>query len=446
MISMRGGDLFMDIWHVRGGNRLFGSCRVQGSKNATLPVLAASMVFPAHSHIRGVPQLRDVDAAVSILSHLGCRVEREENELYIDSGLITDAEVPRELMAEMRSSVIFMGALLARCGEARLSLPGGCQLGKRPIDLHLSSLHAMGAEISEEGRDIFCRAAKLHGAEIDLRFPSVGATENIMLAACTAEGRTTIRGAAREPEIVALQQYLCSLGAHISGAGSDTVVICGASARESTDFTVPSDRIVASTLACACAAAGGRIILSGVKSDHFLTVLHFLNEAGCDIIHFNDIVEISSDGKLRAPSNIVTAPYPGFPTDAQPILMAALLRAQGTTRFTETIFENRFRQVSELRRLGADIRVRGTEAVLRGVKELHGETLTAPDLRGGAAMVVAGLTARGETRVIDAGHIARGYESFDDRLCALGAEVWIEHKGKGINEDGIEQEKPAALQ
>ena len=265
-----------------------------------------------------------------------------------------------------------------------------------------------------------------------------------MLAACAAEGRTTIRGAAREPEIVSLQQYLASLGVHITGAGGDTIVICGASPRESTDFTVPSDRIVASTLACACAAAGGRIILTGADPEHFLTVLHFLNEAGCDIIHFNDIVEISSNGELHAPKRIVTAPYPGFPTDAQPILMAALLLAQGTTHITETIFENRFRQVGELRRLGADIRVEGTEARLRGVKELHGETMTAPDLRGGAAMIVAGLTARGETRVIDAGHITRGYESFDDRLCALGAEVWIEHKGKGTYENAIEQDQSAA--
>ena len=435
----------MDIWHVRGGNRLFGSCRVQGSKNASLPVLAASMVFPAHSVIRNVPKLRDVDAAISILSHLGCRVERDEGALYLDSSDITRAEIPHALMAEMRSSVIFMGALLARCGEARLSLPGGCQLGKRPIDLHLSALRAMGAEISEEGRDIFCRAEGLHGAEIDLRFPSVGATENIMLAACAAEGRTTIHGAAREPEIVALQDYLSLLGAHITGAGSGRIVICGASPRTSADFSVPSDRIVASTLACACAAAGGRIILSGVNSGHFLTVLHFLNEAGCDIIHFNDIVEVSSDGELHAPGSIVTAPYPGFPTDAQPILMAALLRARGATHITETIFENRYRQVSELRRLGADISVDGTEAIVRGVKELHGETLTAPDLRGGAAMVVAALTARGETRVVDAGHIARGYENFDDRLCALGAEVWIEHKGKGTNDNASQQDHPAAF-
>lgn len=418
----------MDIWHVRGGNRLFGTCRVQGSKNASLPVLAASVVLPVRSVLKNVPRLKDVDAALRILAHLGCRVERDEEELFIDSTSFTGAEIPRELMAEMRSSVIFMGALLARCGEANLSLPGGCQLGKRPIDLHLSALRRMGARIEEEGSDLFCRADQLHGADIDLRFPSVGATENIMLTACAAEGQTTIRGAAREPEIVSLQEYLVSIGADIQGAGSDTITIRGAEGRDHTTYTVPSDRIVASTLACACAAAGGRIILSGVRSEHFSTVLHFLNEAGCDIINFNDIVEISSRGNLLSPGHIVTAPYPGFPTDAQPILMAALLRSRGTTQFTETIFENRYRQVSELRRLGADLTVSGTEAVLHGVDMLHGETLTASDLRGGAAMIVAGLQARGETRIIDAGHIARGYECFDDTLCALGAEVWIEHK------------------
>jgi len=418
----------MDIWHVRGGNRLFGSCRVQGSKNASLPVLAASAALPVRSVLRNVPWLKDVDAALQILSHLGCRIERGESELVIDSSTFTGAEIPRELMEEMRSSVIFMGALLARCGEAKLSLPGGCQLGKRPIDLHLSALRQMGAEIAEEGSDIYCRARKLHGADIDLRFPSVGATENIMLAACAAEGVTTIRGAAREPEIVSLQEYLSGIGVKINGAGSGCITIDGVEKREETDYTIPSDRIVAATLACACAAAGGRLILSGVDCNHFSTVLHFLNQAGCDIIKLNDIVEIISDGKLRSPGAIVTAPYPGFPTDAQPILMAALLRAQGTTHITETIFENRYRQVSELRRLGADITVSGTDATVRGVETLHGGTLTAPDLRGGAAMIVAGLHAKGETVVIDAGHIARGYEKFDDTLCALGADVWIEHK------------------
>ncbi len=418
----------MDIWHVRGGNRLFGSCRVQGSKNAALPVLAASMALPARTHLRNVPRLKDVDAAVRILRHLGCSVEEGEGELLIDSSAPCGAAIPRELMGEMRSSVIFMGALLGRCGEAALSLPGGCQLGKRPIDLHLAALRAMGAEIREEGSDLYCRTDGLHGAEIELRFPSVGATENIMLAACAAKGRTRIRGAAREPEIVCLQDYLVSLGAHIAGAGSDTVTICGADARPGTDFTLPGDRIVAATLGCACAAVGGRILLSGVDPSHFSTVLHFLNEAGCDIIQFNDVVELTSSGSLRAPGPIVTEPYPGFPTDAQPVLMAALLRAEGTTRITETIFENRYRQVGELRRLGADISVNGTEAVVRGVKKLRGASLTASDLRGGAAMIVSALGAEGESCIFDAGHIRRGYEDLDDRLCALGADLWIEHK------------------
>ena len=424
---MRGG-IFMDIWHVRGGNRLFGSCRVQGSKNATLPILAACMVLPARTRLHNVPRLRDVDAAVDILRHLGCRVEEGEGELEIDSRAAGGAEIPRELMAQMRSSVIFMGALLGRFGEARMSLPGGCQLGKRPIDLHLAALRAMGAEIREEGRDLKCSSKGMHGADITLSFPSVGATENIMLAASAAKGRTRIRGAAREPEIVSLQDYLVSLGAHIVGAGSDTITICGADAREETDFTIPGDRIVAGTLACACAAAGGSILLSGADPSHFSTLLYFLNEAGCDIIQFNDVVELSSSGSLCAPGRVVTAPYPGFPTDAQPILMAALLRADGTTRITETIFENRFRQVSELRRLGADIRLSGTDAVVRGVERLRGASLTASDLRGGAAMIVAALAAEGETTVFDAGHIRRGYEDLDDRLCALGADLWVEHK------------------
>ena len=420
----------MEIWHIRGGNRLFGSCRVQGSKNASLPVLAATIALPNRSVIRNVPRLNDVSAAVSILSHLGCRVEStgQNNELAVDSRQVCRAEIPRGLMEEMRSSVIFMGALLARCGEAKLSLPGGCQLGKRPIDLHLSALRAMGAEIEEEGSDLCCRAERLHGVPIELRFPSVGATENIMLAACAAEGKTVIRGAAKEPEIVALQNYLRSLGVHIHGAGSDEITIDGADARPEASFTVPSDRIAAATFACACAAAGGRILLSGVQFEHFSTVLHFLKCAGCDIIQFNDIVEIASNGTLHAPGHIVTEPYPGFPTDAQPILMAALLRAQGTTRITETIFENRYRQVGELRRLGADIRLDGQEAAVHGVRSLRGASLTASDLRGGAAMIVAALSAGGETTVIDAGHIARGYENLDDRLCALGADVRLEHR------------------
>lgn len=418
----------MDIWHVRGGKRLLGSLRVQGSKNAALPVLAASMARPCRSVLRNVPRIRDVDAAVRILRRLGCRADwEEEHTLVVDSRGARGAEIPPELMEEMRSSVVFMGALLTRFGEAKLSLPGGCRLGRRPIDLHLAALRQMGAEIEESGGGILCRAGRLHGAELALSFPSVGATENILLAACGAAGETRLVGAAREPEIAALADYLRSLGAEIEGAGSAVITVRPGAARGETDFRVPFDRIAAATLACACASAGGRIGLTDLDPAQFSSVLHFLNQAGCDILYYRDRVEIASSGRLRAVGPVVTAPYPGFPTDAQPLLMAALLRAEGETRITETIFENRCRHVGELRRLGAEIALDGRAAVIRGVETLRGAALTAPDLRAGAALIAAGLAAEGETDVSDTGHIARGYERLDETLCSLGAELWVEH-------------------
>lgn len=417
----------MDIWHMRGGNRLDGACFVQGSKNASLPIIAASIISPARTELMNVPQLRDVDAALRILRHLGCTAEQRQNEVYIDSTYLSCSAIPNSLMEEMRSSVIFMGALLARCGEARLSLPGGCQLGRRPIDLHLSALRQMGAVVDEDGSEIYCRAEKLHGAVIDLPFPSVGATENIMLTACAARGRTVINGAAREPEITALQDYLCTMGAEIGGAGSSTVVIEGFSANDHAVCRMIPDRIVASTIACAAAAVGGNVEMRGVAPEHFSTVLYFLNQAGCDIISNNRTVRVKSSGRLKAPGEISTRPYPGFPTDAQPVLMAALLKAEGRTVITENIFENRYRQVPELRRLGADIVTEGKRAEIWGVGCLHGSALSATDLRGGAAMIVAGLSADGETVVFDDGHITRGYERFDMRLRALGADIFLEY-------------------
>lgn len=417
----------MDIWHIRGGNTLEGACFVQGSKNATLPIIAASIISPARSELMNVPQLRDVDAALRILRHLGCTAEQRQNEVFIDSTYLSGSSIPHSLMEEMRSSVIFMGALLARCGEARLSLPGGCQLGKRPIDLHLSALRKMGAQIEEDGPEIYCRAERLRGAEIELPFPSVGATENIMLAACSARGRTVIRGAAREPEISALQDYLAAMGAKISGAGSDTLTIEGFAASGRAVSRIIPDRIVASTIACAAAAVGGNVEMRGVAPEHFSTVLYFLNQAGCDIISNNRAVRVKSTGRLKAPGEISTQPYPGFPTDAQPVLMAALLRAEGKTVITENIFENRYRQVPELRRLGADIITQGRRAEIWGVDCLHGTALNATDLRGGAAMIVAGLSADGETVIFDDGHITRGYERFDVRLRALGADIFLEY-------------------
>ena len=417
----------MELWHIRGGNRLEGACFVQGSKNASLPILAASIICPASTELLNVPQLRDVDAALRILRHLGCWAEQSGGEVTIDSRNLSCCSIPHSLMVEMRSSVIFMGALLARCGEARLSLPGGCQLGKRPIDLHLAALRKMGAEIEEDRGEIFCRAEALKGAEIVLPFPSVGATENIMLAACAARGETVIHGAAREPEIAALQDYLKAMGADVRGAGTDTVTIGSLSPEKHIACRIIPDRIVASTIACAAACTGGNVELRGIDPRQFSTVLRFLNQAGCDIISTDRSVRLRSEGELKAVGEISTAPYPGFPTDAQPVLMAALLKAKGLTRITENIFENRYRQVPELCRLGADIVTNGKIAEIWGVDCLHGTALTATDLRGGAAMIVAGLSAQGETLICDDGHISRGYERFDIRLRALGADISLEY-------------------
>ena len=416
----------MDIWHLRGGNRLEGACFVQGSKNASLPIIAASIISPARSELLNVPQLRDVDAALRILRHLGCTAEQWGSDVYIDSSGLCRSTIPHSLMVEMRSSVIFMGALIARCGSARLSLPGGCQLGKRPIDLHLAALRQLGAEIDESGGEINCQAQELHGADITLPFPSVGATENIMLAAVRAKGDTVIRGAAREPEIVALQEYLRAMGLNVTGAGSSTICIGAFKPEKAVSHRIIPDRIVASTIACAAAAAGGNVEMRGVDPSHFSTVLHFLKLAGCDIMNSKRSVRIRSHGKLSAVGEVSTEPYPGFPTDAQPVLMAALLKAEGCTVITENIFENRYRQVPELQRLGADIAVSGRQAEIWGVDCLHGSALTATDLRGGAAMLVAARAARGESTVFDDGHITRGYERFDMRLRSLGADIYLE--------------------
>ena len=416
----------MDIWRIRGGRKLEGVCFVQGSKNASLPILAASILEPCESELQNVPQLRDIDAALRILRHLGCVAEQRDNEVYINARGVTNCSIPHKLMLEMRSSVIFMGALLARCGEARLSPPGGCQLGKRPIDLHLSALRQLGAEIEETGDEIICRAGRLRGAEIMLPFPSVGATENIMLAASAAEGETVIHGAAREPEIGALEDFLRQMGCEVHGAGTDTIVIGGRHPVRHIDHRILADRIVAATVACAAAACGGSVELRGIEPEHFSTVLHFLKQAGCDIMCQNRSVWLRSGGKLHGVGEICTEPYPGFPTDAQPVLMAALLKAKGRSVIRETIFENRFRQVPELVRLGADITLHDQIAEIWGVDSLKGTVLNATDLRGGAAMIVAGLTADGQTLVCDEGHIRRGYERFDARLRALGADICLD--------------------
>ena len=417
----------MDIWHIFGGERLRGSLRVQGSKNASLPILAAAILAPQRCELLRVPRLTDVEAALCILRRLGCTAAWQDDTLCIDTTTLSSCAIPPELMAEMRSSVIFMGALLARCGEAQLSLPGGCKLGKRPIDLHLKALRSLGAEITEAGGALFCRASKLTGAVIALPFPSVGATENAMLAACGARGESVIRGAAREPEIVALQGFLRAMGCEIEGAGTGTIRIGGLRSPGFVRYAIPADRIAAATFGCAVLGCGGDIELRGVESQQISAVLHFLNAAGCDIIENKASLRLRASGRPLPVGAVVTAPYPGFPTDAQPLLMAALLRARGRTLLRETIFEERFRQVPELCRLGAQITVEGQTAEIIGVERLHGDTLHATDLRGGASMILAALSAEGESLVLDEGHVRRGYEDFDAALESLGAHIVLEH-------------------
>ena len=415
----------MSVWHIAGGNRLSGSVTVQGAKNAVLPIMAASVLAQGETELLNVPTLRDVNTTIRILRGLGCSVEREGDAVYIDSRPMSRSEIPHSLMRELRSSVIFLGALLARCGHARLSMPGGCELGPRPIDLHLMALRALGAEIDERGGDLICSAPSgLRGAGIALPMPSVGATENAMLAACAAEGETVIMNAAREPEITELQTFLQTLGADVTGAGSATVRVRGKKLEPfRVGHRIMPDRIVSSTLLCACAAAGGDVELRAVEPRHFSTVLHSLSECGCDIMSNSSSVRLRSGGNLKAPMPVITGPYPGFPTDAQPLMLAACLKARGTSVFVENVFQNRFRFTEELQRLGARIHTEGRVAVVTGVEALHGAPTVATDLRGGAALIIAALSAEGETDILDSGHVERGYESFDERLAALGADI-----------------------
>lgn len=413
----------MSIWRIAGGQPLNGDIRIQGAKNAVLPIMAASILSSCETELLNCPDLSDVNASVNILRHLGCKVQRDGDTVNIDSSGLAGCHIPHELMNEMRSSVIFLGAVLGRCGEAVLSRPGGCELGPRPIDLHLDALRALGAEITERGGNIVCKSNGLTGANINLSLPSVGATENTMIAALAAKGDTTITNAAREPEIVDLQNYLRSMGAYIEGAGTPTITVRGFAPKDRVGHRVMPDRIVASTFLCAAAGAGGDIELRGVVPGDVSTITEILAQMGCKI-HTNGVnIRLRSNGVLRAPSPVVTRPYPGFPTDAQPLLMAACLKAAGTTVFVENIFENRYRHIDEMRRMGADIRKEGRVAMVMGVRVLNAAPVTTTDLRGGAALVTAALSAEGESVVFDSGHIERGYERLDQQLCSLGAKV-----------------------
>ena len=413
----------MSYLMIGGGRPLHGRIAVQCAKNSVLPVLAAALLAGDACRIAACPRLSDVETAVEILRHLGCTAQWDGGDLLVDTTHISRCDIPEELMRKMRSSVIFLGAILSRCGQAELSYPGGCELGPRPIDLHLTALRTLGAEINEIGGSLLCRANRLRGADIVLTLPSVGATENAILAACGAEGTTVIANAAREPEIADLQDFLQKLGVEIHGAGTSSITVQGKGTLHGCTHRCIGDRIAASTYLCAAAAAGGQVTLSGIDYRHLATVTTALHQAGCRLQCDDDTITLESSGRLRAIAPVRTSPYPGFPTDAQPLLMAALLRSEGATMFVENMFESRYRHVPELLRMGAEIRLEGRVAVICGVTDLHGAAVRSADLRGGAALVIAGLQAQGVTQIHNMHHIQRGYQDIAGDLAALGAEV-----------------------
>lgn len=415
----------MEILKVAGGSPLYGEVSIQGAKNSVLPILAAALLSRSVCVIHNCPHLRDVSASMEILKHLGCRVIQDGETVVVDSSEITRCDVPHELMSEMRSSVIFLGAVLARCGEAELSLPGGCELGPRPIDLHIKAIEALGAEFCDTAGNISCRAKRLTGADINLSLPSVGATENAMIAACGANGITVITNAAREPEIEDLQRFLNAMGAKVKGAGTSTILIEGVKSFHGCSHIIIPDRIVAATYISAVVSAGGEIYLRGIVSKHLEAVTEAISETGTVTEAMGDIMRISCKTKPKAIKPVITKPYPGFATDAQPPVMAAVLKAEGTTVFVENIFENRFRHSEELCRMGADIRIVGKVAAVTGVDKLKAQNVCASDLRGGAALVVAALGAEGETVISGIEHIRRGYENIAYDLMCLGGKAEI---------------------
>ena len=411
---------------VNGGKKLSGEVRVHGAKNAVLPILAATVMAEGVHTIHNCPCLSDVSVTCEILQELGAKVTRDKDTLVVDTSGQMESFIPERLMRKLRSSIIFLGAVLARKKEAKISSPGGCELGPRPIDLHIKALRELGAEIKEEHGYLICRAKHLKGADIHLDIPSVGATENIMLAACAACGVTVISNAAREPEIEDLARFLNSMGAHIKGAGTSTITIVGECVFKPAAHRVMPDRIVAATYLCAAAATGSDITVTDVCTEHLSAVLAVLSDCGCKIEKEKDKVSIKSPCVLKSPGNIKTMPYPGFPTDAQSLFLAMLLKSEGTTLITETIFESRFKAVGELMRMGAKISLDSRVAAVFGAKKLSGACVKAEDLRGGAALVVAALSAEGRTEINSPEFIYRGYENLEENLRALGADIVYE--------------------
>lgn len=408
---------------ITGGVRLTGSVRINGAKNAILPLLAGSLLSERRVLVEGVPSLNDVQTMKEALQSLGIRIDWWGNTMEIDPFGISSLEVSPSLARSMRASNLVMGPLLGRCGKFKVSYPGGCTIGSRPMDLHLKGFRALGAVIEDDHGCIKAEATGLHGADIHLDFPSVGATENIMMAATLAQGTTIIRNAAREPEIVELQNFLNKLGARIRGAGLDTIRIDGVKKlnREISHHVIP-DRIETGSFMVAAAITRGEVLINNAIPEHVEAVIAKLREAGVVIKEEDDRIIVTAPSDWKA-VDIKTMPFPGFPTDMQPQMMVFLSLAQGTSIITENIFENRFRHVGELRRMGAQIRLQGRSAVITGIAELTGTVVEATDLRAGAALVLGGLAAENTTTIEGVQHLDRGYENLESRLRMLGARI-----------------------
>lgn len=413
----------MNALRICGGRRLTGEWTVHSAKNAVLPIMAAAILTDEETVLTRCPELSDIGYMGDILETLGCRVWRQEGGIHIDPHGLKSWEMPDALSKKIRSSIFLMGPILVRFGKATVTFPGGCEIGLRPIDLHLSGLRQLGVEIREEGGMIYCDGSHMCAGNVHFDYPSVGATENVMMAAVLLRGKTVLHNVAREPEIVDLQQFLRRMGANVDGAGSHTIVVEGVRKLHGVEYQPMPDRIVAGTLLAAAAATGGSIQLRQTPCSELFAVFAKMREMGCVITEKNQTAVLHAPARLNAFSLLQTQPHPGFPTDMQVQMLALAARAKGTSVVVENVFENRFTHAGDLNRMGADIWVNGRTAVVKGAEKLYGAKVEARDLRGGAALAIAALAAEGETMIGHAELIDRGYERLEDMLCALGADV-----------------------
>ena len=417
----------MDRLIVTGGTPLDGTVEIAGAKNSALKLMAAAVLADGRFTLRNVPRIQDCITMVEVLEHLGVGTAWKDAELVLDTSEVRRVETPYELVSRMRASILVLGPLLARFGNAKVAMPGGCNIGSRAIDLHIKGLEKMGATFRSEHGFLVGETSGLRGAIVNLDFPSVGATENVLMAAVAARGTTVIENAAREPELVDLAEFLVEMGGRIDGVGTPTIEIEGVEEFGGVDHAVIPDRVEAGTYAIAICATGGRVVLLGARADHMDLVLSKLADAGADVLATEDGIAVSMGARARC-VDLVTLPYPGFPTDLQPQMMALLASAEGTSIVTENVFESRFMFVDELNRMGADIRTEGHHAVIRGVERLSAAPVRALDIRAGAAMVIASLGADGVTEIENLYHVDRGYQDLEAKLVGLGAQVRREHE------------------